>query len=343
MKTSDFDYQLPQELIAQFPAVKRDESRLMVLDRPRKSIEHRRFRDIVEYLNAGDCLVVNETKVFPARLRGKRIPTGGTVEIFLLREQKKGLWEALVQPGRRTQKGLRVSFGADAFTGEIVDRMNDGKRLIQFEEGVDIEELITNWGEVPLPPYVKREPVDTDRIRYQTVYAKIPGAVAAPTAGLHFTDDLLGTIKRKHVHIVPILLHVGPGTFRPVTTDDPREYPMEAEYFEISTETAEIINRAKKKKARIMAIGTTTVKALETAVDSGGRLVHRTGWTDMYIYPPFPFRIVNCLVTNFHLPRSTLIMLVSAFADREFILEAYQKAIEQRYRFYSYGDAMLIL
>jgi S-adenosylmethionine:tRNA ribosyltransferase-isomerase len=343
MRTSDFEYQLPTELIAQFPSERRDESRCMVLHRSTKSIEHRQSRDIAEYLHEGDCLVVNETKVFPARLWGKRIPAGGTIEVFLVRERTEGLWEALVRPGRKARTGLRISFGRDAFTGEIVDRMNNGKRLIQFEKGIIIEDVLETYGEVPLPPYITRKPGASDRNRYQTVYAKTRGAVAAPTAGLHFTDELMDEIRKKGADIVPILLHVGPGTFRPVTTDDPREYTMDAEYFEISPETAKTVNRAKNSGKRIFAIGTTTVKALETASDEGDRLVHRKGWTDMFIYPPFPFRIVDCLLTNFHLPRSTLLMLVSAFADREFILEAYREAIERKYRFYSYGDAMLIL
>ena len=296
MKTSDFDYELPTELVAQFPSERRDESRCMVLHRSTKSIEHRHSRDIVEYLREGDCLVINETKVFPARLWGKRIPTGGKIEIFLLRERNEGLWEALVKPGKKARTGLRIGFGENAFTGEIVDRMNDGKRLIQFGNGIPIEELLETYGEVPLPPYVTRKPLASDQDRYQTVYAKTRGAVAAPTAGLHFTDELMDEIRQKGVAIVPILLHVGPGTFRPVTTDDPREYPMEAEYFEISPETAETVNRVKKDRMRVFAIGTTTVKALETAADEDNRLVHRKGWTDTFIYPPFPFRIVDCLL-----------------------------------------------
>ena len=343
MRTSDFDYQLPEELIAQFPAEKRDESRLLVLDRSTKNIEHRKFRDIVGYLREGDCIVVNETKVIPARLWGRRIPTGGKVEVFLLRERRERLWEALVKPGRKAVAGSRISFGDSSFTGQIVDRMNDGRRLILFEDGLDIEELLKDWGEIPLPPYVNREPVESDRNRYQTIYAKTEGAVAAPTAGLHFTDELLDELRQKGVFLVPILLHVGIGTFRPVTTDDPREYPMEAEYFEVSPEAAEAVNRAKSEKARIIAIGTTTVKVLETAVDRENRLVQRKGWADTFIYPPYTFRIVDCLLTNFHLPRSSLLMLVSALADRESILEAYREAIERKYRFYSYGDAMLIL
>ena len=343
MRTSDFDYQLPEELIAQFPAEKRDESRLLVLDRSTKNIEHRKFRDIVGYLREGDCIVVNETKVIPARLWGRRIPTGGKVEVFLLRERRERLWEALVKPGRKAVAGSRISFGDNSYTGQIVDRMNDGRRLILFENGLDIEGLLKDWGEIPLPPYVNREPVESDRNRYQTIYAKTEGAVAAPTAGLHFTDELMDEFRQRGVFLVPILLHVGIGTFRPVTTDDPREYPMEAEYFEVSPEAAEAVNRAKSEKARIIAIGTTTVKALETAVDRENRLVQRKGWADTFIYPPYTFRIVDCLLTNFHLPRSSLLMLVSALADRESILEAYREAIERKYRFYSYGDAMLIL
>lgn len=343
MKTLDFDYQLPKELIAQFPAEKRDESRLMVLDRTARTIGHGQFHDIVDYLNTGDCLVINETKVFPARLWGRRIPSGGRLEIFLLREQKERLWEALVKPGKRAPIGARVSFGEESFIGKIVDRRSDGRRLVQFENGTKVEQLLRNWGNVPLPPYVNRRPVESDRSRYQTVYAKTEGAVAAPTAGLHFTEELINAIREKRVIIVPILLHVGLGTFRPVTTEDPRKHPMEAEYFEISAESVEIINKVKGEGGRIVAVGTTTVKALESAVDEENRLVNTKGWSDTFIYPPFVFHIVDCLLTNFHLPRSTLLMLVGAFADREFILEAYREAINQKYRFYSYGDAMLII
>ncbi|MFQ6091983.1 MAG: tRNA preQ1(34) S-adenosylmethionine ribosyltransferase-isomerase QueA [bacterium] len=343
MRTSDFDYHLPKELIAQFPAERRDESRLMVLDRSTKRIAHNCFQDVVGYLRRGDCLVINETKVLPARLRGRKTPTGGKIEVLLLREQREGRWEALVKPGRRAEVGTRVSFGDGSAVARILDRMSDGRRLVQFENGTKVEALLERWGQVPLPPYVDRRPVETDRDRYQTVYASRPGAVAAPTAGLHFTEDLIEEIKEKGILVVPILLHVGLGTFRPVTTEDPRQYPMEAEYFEIPPEAAEIINRAKREEGRIVAVGTTTVKALESAVDEGNRLMGTKGWTDTFIYPPYTFRIVDCLLTNFHLPRSPLLMLVSAFADQELILEAYREAIKQRYRFYSYGDAMFIL
>ena len=343
MKTSDFDYQLPKELIAQFPAEKRDESRLMVLDRTTKSIAHRQFPDILDYLQAGDCLVINETKVFPARLWGRRIPTGGKIEVFLLSEQKEGLWEALVKPGRRAIVGTRIRFGDGSIVGKIVDRMSDGKRLVQFENEIKIGDFLDHWGDVPLPPYVHRKPVESDRERYQTVYAKTQGAVAAPTAGLHFTEQLMDDIRRKGVILVPILLHVGLGTFRPITTHDPREYPMEDEYFEIPPQSAHTINRIRSEQAKIVAVGTTTVKALESAISEDNLLQSVKGWTRTFIYPPFTFRVVDILLTNFHLPRSTLLLMVSAFADREFILEAYREAIDQKYRFYSYGDAMLIL
>lgn len=343
MKTSDFSYSLAQELIAQYPADRRDESRLMVLHRSTRHIEHKHFQDIISFLREGDCLVVNETKVFPARLWARRLPTGGKIELLLLRARQENLWEALVKPGKRTAVGTRLSFEGDDMTAQVVDRMDDGRRLIQFNGGMSVVEYMDTWGEVPLPPYVNREPTEDDRSRYQTVYAAKAGAVAAPTAGLHFTDELMDTIRDQSVHIVPILLHVGLGTFRPVATEDPREYQMEVEYYEIPPESERMINTIKSEKGRIVAVGTTTVKALESAVNEEKKLVSQTGWTDMFIYPPFTFNVIDCLLTNFHLPRSTLLMLVSALADREFIMEAYQEAIAEKYRFYSYGDAMLIL
>ncbi len=343
MKTSDFDYQLPAALIAQFPAERRDGSRLMVLHRSTRTIEHRHFHDISEYLAAGDCLVINETKVVPARLRGERIPGGGRIEVFLLRRSGERIWEVLVKPGKRAPVGTRIQFADGLSTATIIEKMEDGRRHIQFENGTMGEELMERWGEVPLPPYINRKPVDADRDRYQTVYAKQGGAVAAPTAGLHFTEEVLDIIRRKGVNIVPILLHVGLGTFRPVTAEDPREHPMEAEYYEISAQGADLINRVKAAKGRIVAVGTTTAKALESAVNGDGRLSKATGWSDIFIRPMFAFHVVDSLLTNFHLPRSTLLMLVSAFADRDFILASYQEAIERKYRFYSYGDAMLIV
>ena len=343
MKTSDFDYQLPAERIAQFPAERRDASRLMVLHRSTRTIEHRHFHDIHEYLAAGDCLVINETRVVPARLRGERTPAGGRIEVFLLRQAGGTVWEVLVKPGKRAPVGTRIQFAGGLSTATIIEKMEDGRRYIQFENGTTAEELMERWGEVPLPPYINRRPVEADRDRYQTIYAKQGGAVAAPTAGLHFTEEVLYVIRKKGVSVVPVLLHVGLGTFRPVTAEDPGEHPMEAEYYEIPSDGAALINRAKAAGGRIVAVGTTTVKALESAVNGDGRLSETTGWSDMFIRPPFAFHMVDSLITNFHLPRSTLLMLVSAFADQDFVLAAYHEAIEQKYRFYSYGDAMLIV
>ena len=343
MRTSDFDYYLPKELIAQFPPDRRDESRLMVLERSTQRSVHTCFRDVVRYLRRGDSLVINETKVLPTRLWGRKTPTGGKLEVFLLREHSDHVWEALVNPGRRAPVGTQVSFGEECSVGTIVDRMSGGKRLVQFEDETRVEELLNRWGEIPLPPYINRKPVHADRERYQTVYAKKPGAVAAPTAGLHFTEALIAEVASRGVSVVRVLLHVGLGTFRPVTTEDPRQYAMEAEYFEISTESAERINKTKRDGGRIVAVGTTTVRALESAAGEGNRVRSMKGWAETFIYPPYTFRVIDCLLTNFHLPRSTLLMLVSAFAGRELILEAYRKAIAQRYRFFSYGDAMLIL
>jgi len=342
MKITEYDYTLPQELIAQFPVERRDESRLMIVRRGEQSIEHKRFHDIASFLHQGDCLVVNETKVFPSRLRARRVPTGAQIEVFLLRAHDETLWETLVKPGRRATVGTRLRF-EDGMSGEVIDLLEDGRRLIRFDGDEPVTDFMDRWGEVPLPPYVSRRPTEADRDRYQTVYAKEPGAVAAPTAGLHFTDELLDTLKMKSVRIAPVLLHVGIGTFRPVSTEDPREHQMESEYYEISTGSADMINEIKCEGGRIVAVGTTTVRTLESAVDEEKRLKKQSGWTDMFIYEPYTFKVVDVLLTNFHLPRSTLLMLVSAFAGREFIMEAYQEAIKEKYRFYSYGDAMLIL
>lgn len=343
MKTSDFYYSLPADLIAQYPAERRDGSRLMVLHRQGQRIEHRSFKNLVGYLREGDCLVINETRVIPGRLFGRKKNTGGRVEIFLLSRKGDDLWEALVKPGRRVLPGTRISFGDGELIGEVVERLQGGRRLVRFEYGSDFDQLLDRLGEVPLPPYIRRRATAEDRRSYQTVYAKTPGAVAAPTAGLHFTADLLRQIGDKGVDIVPILLHVGLGTFRPVTVPDPKEHRVEEEYYQIGRDSAQRINSARQKGHRVIAVGTTTVRALETAAGSGGKVRPEEGWTDKFIYPPYSFRAVDTLVTNFHLPCSTLLMLVCAFAGREFVLRAYREAIEGKYRFYSYGDAMLII
>ena len=334
---SDFDYDLPEGLIASSPAPVRDESRLMVLHRSEGRIEHRGFLDVVDYLRPGDALVVNETKVFPARLLG-RGPGGGKVELLLLRQREGEVWEALGRPGRRLRKGAQVSFGDGALTAEVIEVLPDGRRRVLLRGG-DVEDAIHRIGRVPLPPYLKREEAPEDRDRYQTVYARTPGAVAAPTAGLHFTEDLLGRIRRLGVDVIPVLLHVGAGTFRPVTAEDPTRHRMEAEYYEIHADAAARIASARQRGGRVIAVGTTTVRALETSAGTGAG----SGWTEIFIYPPYAFRAVDALITNFHLPRSTLLMLVSAFAGRALILRAYREAVEQGYRFYSYGDAMFIL
>lgn len=335
---SDFDYDLPEGLIASRPAPARDESRLMVLHRSGEGIEHRVFRDVVDYVRPGDALVVNETKVFPARLLG-RGPGGGKVELLLLRRVEGEVWEALGRPGRRLRDGAQVRVGDGDLTAEVVEVLPGGRRRVRLR-GDDVESVLRRIGRVPLPPYLRREEAPEDRERYQTVYARTPGAVAAPTAGLHFTQDLLDRIRDRGVDLVPVLLHVGPGTFRPVTEEDPARHRMEAEYYEIGPDAAARIASARPRGGRVIAVGTTTVRALETAAAGGDA---SSGWTEIFIHPPYTFRAVDILITNFHLPRSTLLMLVSAFAGREFVLQAYREAIERGYRFYSYGDAMLIL
>ncbi len=339
MRLSDFDYDLPEGLIASCPAPVRDESRLMVLHRSEGRIEHRGFRDLVDYVRPGDALVVNETKVFPARLMG-RGPGGGKVELLLLRRGEGEIWEALGRPGRRLRKGTQISLGDGALMAEVMEILPDGRRQILLR-GDDVEDTLRRIGRVPLPPYLRREEAPEDRERYQTVYARTPGAVAAPTAGLHFTEDLLDRIRSRGVDVTPVLLHVGAGTFRPVTTEDPTRHRMEAEYYEIGADVAARIADARQRGARVIAVGTTTVRALETVATAGTGA--GSGWTEIFIHPPYAFRAVDALITNFHLPRSTLLMLVSAFAGREFILRAYREAVGRGYRFYSYGDAMLIL
>ena len=371
VRLSDYEYTLPKELIAQVPAAQRDRSRLLVLHRRSGEIEHRCFGDLVSYLEEGDGLVVNETKVFPARLLGEKEGTGGHVEVFLLREKDECTWEALVRPGRRIRTGTWLNFGGGQLRCQVIGRMEAGERLVRFEEtNGSFEEALEEIGRMPLPPYIHREAEASDVERYQTVYAKKVGAVAAPTAGLHFTPELLDRIRRKGVFIVPIVLHVGLGTFRPVTTPDPRDHPMEAEYYEVSEAAAARICRIKASGGRIIAVGTTVVRTLETVAKDEGtgregerergregespphpltpsppllvRVEPGAGWTRTFIYPPYDFRVVDALVTNFHLPRSTLLMLVAAFAGREPVLRAYEEAIRNRYRFYSYGDAMLV-
>jgi len=339
MKLSDFDYKLPEELIAKSPAEKRDASRLMVLHRNDGKIEHRRFGDIVEYLDPSDILVVNNTKVIPARLIGRKKGTGGEVEILLLRQEEKSHWNCLVRPGRRLMPGAKVEFKNGQMEAEIVEYRPGGQRLVRFSHAGDFYHILELVGQVPLPPYIDREPHETDKARYQTIYAREAGAVAAPTAGLHFTPELMDSIKSKGIEVLEVLLHVGWGTFKGVEAEDIREHRMDAEYYNIASDTAEKMRKAKNEKRRVVAVGTTTSRALESFGQSG----KLSDWTEIFIYPPYEFKMIDALLTNFHLPKSTLIMLVSALAGRDIVMKAYREAIRERYRFYSYGDAMIII
>lgn len=342
MKLSDFKYDLPEELIAQYPAEKRDQSRLMVLDRKTETIETKMFSDIIDYLNPGDCLVLNETKVFPARLMATKDKTDAQVEIFLLRELENNLWEVLVKPARKVRVGNRLTIAKD-FYCDVIDNTVSGGRVVRFNYRGDFYDHVERLGKSPLPPYIKRDSEEIDKERYQTVYAKVRGAVAAPTAGLHFTEKLLEKIQKKGVKLVFVVLHLGLGSFRPVVVEDLSRHKMDSEYYEISEEAANTINQTIKQGKYVVAVGTSTVRVLESVVTSENLVKPAKGWTDKFIYPPYEIKIVDRLVTNFHLPCSTLLMLVSAFAGRDFIFKAYQKAIQEKWRFYSYGDAMLIL
>lgn len=339
MKKSDFYYSLPEELIAQTPADKRDESRLLTLNRNTGEIKHKRFYDITDLLNAGDCLVLNNSKVIPARLIGER-ESGGAVEVLLLRDMGSNTWEALTKPGRKTRKGARLSFGSGKLSACVEDEFPDGRRILRFESDGIFLEILDALGQMPLPPYIRRYLGNPNR--YQTVYSKVPGSAAAPTAGLHFTDELLECIREKGVNTAFITLHVGLGTFRPVKTLNIEEHKMHSEYFEIPDESAKIIERTVNDGGRVIAVGTTSCRTLESAAGPDKTLKARSGWTDIFIYPGCKFKLTDALITNFHLPESTLIMLVSAFAGRERILKAYETAIAEKYRFFSFGDAMFI-
>ena len=338
MKLSDFMYDLPEERIAQTPVEPRDHSRLMVLHRDTHAIEHRHFFDIVEYLNPGDVLVINETKVIPARLYGER-PTGGAVEVLLLKQLGPKRWETLVRPGKKLKPGAEVIFGDGRLTCRVLESTDVGGRIVEFACEGSFEAALDALGEMPLPPYIHEKLADRDR--YQTVYAKQEGSAAAPTAGLHFTPELLERIRAKGVEIVPVLLHVGLGTFRPVKVENIEEHEMHSEYFEVTEEAARRVNAARERGSRVVAVGTTSVRTLESAAENG-RLVAQRGDTSIFIKPGYRFQLVDALITNFHLPGSTLIMLVSALYDREHILEAYKTAVDMEYRFFSFGDAMLI-
>lgn len=341
MKTSDFYYDLPEELIAQDPLEDRSSSRLLVLDKNTGETEHHVFREIVNYLEPGDCLVINDTKVIPARLIGAKEETGAKIEVLLLKRGADDVWETLVKPGRKAKPGTRISFGDGLLTGEVVDIVDEGNRLIHFEyEGI-FEEILDRLGQMPLPPYITHQLKDKDR--YNTVYAEHPGSAAAPTAGLHFTPELLEKIRDKGVDIAHVTLHVGLGTFRPVKVDDVENHHMHSEFYMIDETAAEKINRAKENGKCVICVGTTSCRTIESAADANGRLKACSGWTDIFIYPGYQFKILDALITNFHLPESTLVMLVSALAGRDHVLAAYREAVKERYRFFSFGDAMFIV
>lgn len=340
MKTSDFYYELPQELIAQDPLEDRSGSRLMVLDRESGNISHRHFRDITSYLNPGDCLVVNDTKVIPARLYGSKVGTEAKIEVLLLKRREDDIWETLVKPGRKAKPGTRISFGEGLLMGEVLDVVEEGNRLIQFSYTGIFEEILDQLGQMPLPPYITHQLKDKNR--YQTVYAKHDGSAAAPTAGLHFTPELLAQIEEKGVHIAHVTLHVGLGTFRPVKVEDVTQHHMHSEFYIVEEEQAERINETKRRGNKVVAVGTTSCRTLEAATGEDGILKSGSGWTDIFIYPGYQFRMIDHLITNFHLPESTLLMLVSALAGKEQIMKAYEEAVKEKYRFFSFGDAMYI-
>lgn len=340
MKTSDFYFDLPEELIAQDPLEDRSSSRLLVLDRESGSTSHHIFKDIVDMINPGDCLVLNNTKVIPARLLGVKEDTGAGVEIFLLKRVSDTEWETLVRPGKKLRPGARVSFGDGILKAEIVDVLEEGNRLVRFEYDGIFEEILDKLGEMPLPPYITHKLKDRDR--YQTVYAKYDGSAAAPTAGLHFTNELLKTLEEKGVNIAYVTLHVGLGTFRPVKVDDVTNHHMHSEFYMISEEAAKTINKTKENGGRVICVGTTSCRTIESAADENGHLEATEGNTEIFIYPGYKFKVLDALITNFHLPESTLVMLVSALAGKENVLNAYEEAISERYRFFSFGDAMFI-
>lgn len=340
MKVADFNYNLPEELIAQVPIKDRSASRLMVLHRENETIEHRVFKDIIEYLQPGDCLVRNNTKVIPARLYGIKEETGANVEFLLLNRIEGDIWEVMVRPGRRLQEGVKVSFGNGILKAEILEKMDGGSRKVKFEYTGIFNEILDKIGLMPLPPYIHESLKEKDR--YQTVYAKYEGSAAAPTAGLHFTDELLEEIKKKGVEIANVTLHVGIGTFRPVKEENIEDHDMHTEHFYIKQEDVEKINKAKQNGHRVIAVGTTSCRVLESVADENGRVREVEGDTNIFIYPGYTFKCIDGLITNFHLPESTLIMLVSALANREFIMNAYEEAVKEKYRFFSFGDAMLI-
>ena len=340
MDVKDFRYDLPQELIAQDPLEDRSSSRLLVLDKDTGEITHKHFYDIIDYLDEGHCLVLNETKVIPARLMGVKKDTGAVVEILLLKRKSKTVWECLVKPGKKCRVGAVIEFGEGLLTGTVSDIVEEGNRIIEFEFDGIFEEILDKLGTMPLPPYITH--TLKDRNRYQTVYAKNDGSAAAPTAGLHFTKELLKDIEDKGVKLAKVTLHVGLGTFRPVKVSDVRQHHMHSEFFQVSKEAADIINSTRANGKRVICVGTTSTRTIESASDDKGYLKETSGWTDIFIYPGYKFKVSDALITNFHLPESTLVMLVSALAGREKVLHAYEEAVKEKYRFFSFGDAMFI-
>ena len=339
MKTSDFNFELPEELIAQTPLERRDSSRLLTLDKNTGAVGHHHFYDLPDFLRPGDCLVLNDSRVLPARLIGHR-PTGGTCEVLLLVDRGEGCWECLVRPGKKLRTGAQIIFGQGQLTATIERELEDGKRLVQFHyQGIFLE-ILEELGKMPLPPYIKAELENQER--YQTVYSKVVGSAAAPTAGLHFTPELLDNIQEMGVKVCYVTLHVGLGTFRPVKAEDIRDHEMHSEFCMISQETADIINETKRNGGRVICVGTTSCRTIESFAAEDGTMTRRSGWTNIFIYPGYRFKVLDALVTNFHLPQSTLIMLVSALAGREHVLNAYQEAVKEKYRFFSFGDAMFI-
>lgn len=340
LKKSDFYFELPQELIAQDPLKDRSSSRLLLLDKNTGEIKHDIFHNIIDYLNPGDCLVLNDTKVIPARLIGVREDTGAEIEVLLLKRRENDVWETLVKPGKKARAGIRLVFGSGILKAQVLDIVEEGNRLIRFEYDGIFEEVLDALGEMPLPPYITHKLEDKNR--YQTVYAKYEGSAAAPTAGLHFTKELLGMIEEKGIEIAYVTLHVGLGTFRPVKADNILEHHMHSEYYQVTAQAADKINRAKESGYRVICVGTTSCRTIESAADEQGKLHESNDNTSIFIYPGYKFKLVDALITNFHLPESTLVMLVSALAGRESVLNAYEEAISERYRFFSFGDAMFI-
>ncbi len=341
MNLHDFYYHLPQELIAQDPLADRSASRLLLLDRKTGETRHSVFREIVDFLRPGDCLVLNDTKVIPARLIGSKIGTDAKIEVLLLKRREERVWETLVKPGRKARPGAKIRFGEGLLEGEVLDVVEDGNRLVRFSYDGIFEEILDRLGQMPLPPYITHQLADKNR--YQTVYAKHDGSAAAPTAGLHFTQELLEEIREKGVRIAHVTLHVGLGTFRPVKVEHIEEHHMHSEYYRVEEEEARLVNETKAQGGRVIAVGTTSCRTLESAAGADGILRAGSGWTDIFIYPGYEFRVIDGLITNFHLPESTLLMLVSAFAGRESIMAAYEEAVRERYRFFSFGDAMLVV